>query len=171
MTDPTQHGQPGQPGQAGQPSEEELRAHLAQLREADVAEIVVQAVNMFATGAQVKLGRSDARLLIDAIASVADAVDGGVDADLVKQIRDAVGQLQMAQVQAERDEAGGGADPAGQQSPAGAGQAGAGQPGAGPPGAGQPGPAPGQPSPGGQQGGKESMTDRLWIPGREPGPG
>lgn len=147
------------PNESGQPTQEELEAHLAQLREADVSEIVVQTVNMLATGAQVKLGRSDARVLIDVLVALADTVDGHVEADLVRQIRDAVGQLQMAQVQAERE--------AGSE----AGQPAAGGAGAQAPSAPQGGPAAGRPQ-AQQQGGEEgSLTDRLWIPGREPGQG
>jgi hypothetical protein len=153
MTDPTR-----------QPTQEELEAHLAQLRQADVAEVVVQAVNMLATGAQVKLGRPDARVLIDAMGAIADACDGRVNAQLVKQVRDAVGQLQLAQVEAEREAA---KAPTGAEAT----EEAAGQPGQA---AGQAGQAsgqaagrPGQPG-GGEQTGQR-MTDRLWIPGREPG--
>jgi hypothetical protein len=145
MTDPTQPRQP--PGGQGPGlTQEELEAHLAQLRESDVAEVVVQAVNMLATGAQVKLGRDDARVLIDVIAAVADTADGRVDADLVKQIREAVSQLKMAQVQAERDLAQ--AETAAPQRPDEA----------------------AAPSSGPEQPVQDQrLTDRLWVPGREPG--
>jgi hypothetical protein len=140
------------PSQTRQPTREELEAHLAQLRQADVDEVVVQAVNMLATGAQVKLGRSDARVLIDAMKAIADSADGRVDADVVKQIQDAVGQLQMAQVQAERETAAASA-PGGPDAPPGT--------------TGRP-EAPGQAAED-EAGGR--MTDRLWIPGREPNQG
>jgi hypothetical protein len=171
MTDPTQ---------TRQPTQEELEAHLAQLREADVAEVVAQAVNMLATGAQVKLGRTDARVLIDAIIGVADAAEGRVHGELVRQIRDAVSQLQMAQVQAERES--GGAEPGDTPGAAEGPRSGAGQPGGGRPGGAGAGPGGPRGGPAGQTGqagsqapgppgGGQRMTDRLWIPGREPGPG
>lgn len=158
MTDPTQ---------AGQPSEEELRAYLEQLRGADPAEVLVQAYRMLGTGAEVKLGRADARLLIDAMNGMVSAVDGRVQADLVQQMRDGITQLQLAQVEAEK-EAGGQTASEGEAAAAGAtGQS---------PGAGGAGPGQGaQARPGGQSqrpaqapGGSQRMTDRLWIPGRDP---
>jgi hypothetical protein len=145
MTDPSQPRPPAG-SQAPGPTQEELEAHLAQLREANVAEVVVQAVNMLATGAQVKLGRDDARVLIDAIAAIADTADGRVDAELVKQVRDAVSQLKMAQVQAERDLAQAEATSTQGQTEAEQSPTGQGETGQNPP-----------------------LTDRLWIPGREPG--
>lgn len=156
MTDPTQQGQP---------TEEEIRAYLQQVREADPAAIVVQAYRMLGEGAELKLGRSDARLLIDAMAAVADAVQGRLPSELVDQMREGVRQLQSAQVQAEQqgdagDEAEGAAA-GGQPAP---GQAAPGQaaPSQGAPAQG----AAGQPQP---QPSEESLTNRLWIPGREPG--
>ncbi len=145
-----------------QPSEEELRAYLEQLRDADVVEIVAQAYSMMATGAEVKLGRPDARLLIDALAGLVQATAERLPEQLGQGMRSGLSQLQMAQVQAE-------------------GQAGSGQPSdapaggeperaGGPPGeagarpGGQPGEQPTQ-RPGGAPG-EQSMTDRLWIPGR-----
>lgn len=147
MTDPTQ---------AGQPTEEELRAYLEQLRGADPAELLVQAYRLLGTGAEVKLGRTDARVLIDAMAAMVEAVAGQLPAELVTQMRDGVGQLQMAQVQAEREGAsgsGGGQDRAPGGSPEGGAPS-------------QPPPPPGtQPPPPGDD---QRLTDRLWIPGRGP---
>ncbi|HEX2028255.1 MAG TPA: hypothetical protein VHF25_09685 [Nitriliruptorales bacterium] len=60
-----------QSGDAGQPTEEELRAYLAQLRQADANDIVSQVFSMVASAAEVKLGRRDGRLLIDVAAAVA----------------------------------------------------------------------------------------------------
>jgi hypothetical protein len=147
--------------QAGQPSEEELRAYLEQLRAADPAELLVQAYRLLGTGAEVKLGRQDARVLIDAMNAVVEAVQSRVPPELAGQMRDGVRQLQMAQVQAERE-----AD-------------------SGAPGEEQPGQAPGEAQPEGagrsseRPGGAQPaagpegqrMTDRLWIPGRDPRPG
>lgn len=144
--------------QAAQPSEEEMKAYLEQLREADPAEIVAQAYTMLGTGAEVKLGRSDARVLIDAMGALAEVTQGKLEDDLVTRMRNGVVQLQTAQVQAEREAAGAG-QPSAASQPAGAEQS------PGPAGQGQT-PTPGQDQP--DAGGEESMTDRLWIPGRGP---
>lgn len=145
---------PRQP-QQGQPSEEELRAYLEQLREADSTEVVAQAYTMLGTGAEVKLGRSDARVLIDAMAAIVEATQASLEPDLVERMRNGVAQLQSAQVQAERQAAGG--PPADQEGEPP--QTAAPQPPPDAPGQGQP----GAPEPGGA---KESPADRLWIPGR-----
>jgi hypothetical protein len=153
MTDPTAQGQP---------SPEELQAYLEQLRAADVTEVIAQAFNMLGTGANVKLGREDARVVIDALEALTNAVDGRIDADVLSQMRGGLAQLKTAQVEAEREEASraaGGA--AGAPTSGAADQAPAGTP----PGPG--GTPPGQQPP--QPGGEQKMTDRLWIPGRGPG--
>ena len=144
--------------QTEEPTEEELKAYLTQLRDADPAEVVAQAYTMLGTGAEVKLGRSDARVLIDAMAALAETAADRLDADLVTRMRNGVVQLQTAQVQAERQAAGGGAQGDVPQTSAP-------QPPPGAPGQGQPGsPEPGE----ADAGAKESVTNRLWIPGRDP---
>lgn len=151
------------PPQADQPTQEELQAYLEQLRDADPAEVVAQAYTMLGTGAEVKLGRSDARVLIDAMAAMTEAVGDAVGQDLATRMRNGVVQLQTAQVQAER-EAAGTASAAGAQATPPPGQA----PGAPRPadtGAGAAGrPAQAQR----EEQGQGSPADRLWIPGREP---
>ena len=146
MTDPS----------AQQPTEEEIRAYIAQLREADPAVSILEAYRMLGQHAELKLGRPDARLLIDAMSALVESTAGRVDAQLSQQMRDAIGQLQVAQVQAESESGA-------QEAPRPGGDAqGAAEPGAGQPAAGQPGAAQqGQPA-------EPSMTDRLWIPGRDP---
>lgn len=148
MTDPTQAGQAGQEG----PSEEEVQQYLEQLRSADAAEIIAQAFNMLATGAQVKLGRPDARALIDSMGGLANAAGQRLPEEVASQMQEGVQQLQSAQVQAEQEGGGQGGD---------AGDAGGG------PATPQPGPAEsgqgGQPGQGGQQ---ERPSDRLWVPGQ-----
>lgn len=153
MSDPTIQDSPGA---GGEPTPEQLRAYLQQLRGADVAEVVAQAFSVLGTGAEVKLGRPDARVLIDALGSLLDTTGTHLPDELAGQMRDGVTQLQLAQVEAEREAAG----QASAQAP--------------PPPAGQ-GQAPTAPSaePGArttEAGGR--MTDRLWIPGRDqPPPG
>ncbi len=155
MSDPTVQDSPGP---TGEPTPEQLRAYLQQLRGADVAEVVAQAFSVLGTGAEVKLGRPDARVLIDALGSLLDTTGPHLPDEVTGQMRDGLSQLQMAQVEAER-EAGGQASPEGQPPPAGQARTEGG----------------GRPEEGGGQAtdrGGGRMTDRLWIPGRDqPPPG
>jgi hypothetical protein len=139
MSDPTTSG----------PSEEELRAYLEQLRAAQPVEVVVQSFGVLATAAEVKLGRSDARVLIDGLAALLDATAQHLPSDIVTRMRQTVSQLQMAQVQAEREAA--------TTSSAGASQAAPTDQQA----AGTSGERPSGPQ------GQESPASRLWIPGRD----
>ena len=151
MSDPRQ--------MTAQPSPEEMRAYLAQLREADAAGLVAEAFNLLATGAQVKLGRPDARVLIDALAAMVDASGSAMAPQLSEQMRQGVAQLQLAQVEAEREMAAAEqADADGEE----AAETGA-EPGA------EPVDSAGASGPGGP-GANQRMTDRLWIPGRDPRP-
>ena len=149
MSDPTQ--------MAGQPSEAEMRAYLEQLREADAAGLVAEAFNLLATGAQVKLGRPDARALIDSLAGMVQGAGATLPPQIVEQMTGGIKQLQLAQVQAERDmaAAAGGGDEAGD------GQAAQGDAGA---------PSTPTMSGPGQSAADKRMTDRLWVPGRDPRP-
>jgi hypothetical protein len=137
MSDPTTNG----------PSEEELRAYLESLRAAQPVEVVVQSFGILATASEVKLGRDDARVLIDAMAALVDATETHISPEIVSRMRQTVSQLQMAQVQAEREGAaessteGGG--PSGETPPQ----------------------AP--PASDDGQAGQESPASRLWIPGRD----
>ena len=148
----------------GMPSDEEMRELLAQMRDAPVEGVVVEVVNALLQAAQVKLGRVDARLLIDAVAAVAATLEGRTDPQLVAQLAEAVTQLRLAQVEAE------GTAPDG-PSAAGPGSGAApavpatqGEEGAAPPAAPASGPAPGPaPGPASDAGGRAS---RLWVPGR-----
>lgn len=155
MSDLHDHGMAGQQ----QPTEEELRAYLMELRQADPAEFLMQAVNLLVTGAQAKIGLADGRLLIDAMAAMIAATQERLPAELGEALRNAVVQLQSAQVQAEREIAAmqgvqAGVESAGEGVPEGAAQ-----PGAAPqPGAPAGGPAMSEP--------QKKMTDRLWIPGK-----
>ncbi|MDP9023115.1 MAG: hypothetical protein M3N57_10590 [Actinomycetota bacterium] len=91
----------GPGGQTQQPTEEEVAAYLAELRRTDVTGVVAQSFSVLASGAEVKLGRRDARLLVDAAAALADAVRSHVDERLVTQMDQALAQLRTAQVDAE----------------------------------------------------------------------
>jgi hypothetical protein len=137
MSDPTANG----------PSEEELRAYLESLRAAQPVEVLVQSFGILATAAEVKLGRGDARVLIDAMAALVDATDQHIPPEIATRMRQTIGQLQMAQVQAEREGAADAPTDAQQPSAQGAPS------------------APDDASPGQAQ--QESPASRLWIPGRD----
>mgnify|MGYP001598391329 CR=1 FL=1 len=138
----------------GEPTEAELRAMLAELREAPAEEVLAQAANMLLQAAQVKLGRPDARLLIDAVAAFASSLGDRARGGLGDQIGQAVTQLRMAQVEAER-ELGVAAEDAPASAPgAAAGDAAGDAPPPGPGTGSAPPPAP------------PSAASRLWVPGR-----
>jgi len=141
----------GQTG-PGAPSEAELQMMLAQMREAPAEQILVEVVNVLLQAVQVKLGRPDARLLLDVVAGVASAAKGRADTTLLTQVEQAIGQLRLAQVEAESRTPEGTdvgpadpAQPAAPQRPAAAAAAPTGSP---------------QP-PDGSEG-----RSRLWVPGR-----
>jgi hypothetical protein len=132
MSDPT----------TGGPSEEELRAYLESLRAAQPVEIIVQAFGILATASEVKLGMPDARVLIDGMTALLDATQQQMPPEIVTRMRETVSQLQMAQVQAEREIATG-APTADQQA------------------------EPSTQSDGSADQAKGSPSSRLWIPGRD----
>ena len=148
-TDPTAGGQAGgtQPGQ--EPSEEEVRAYLAQLRSAPVDQVLAELASGLLNAAQVKLGRRDGRLLIDLVGVVTERLRGTVPEELTGQLDQALTQLRMAQVEAEKQvrEAGGEEN----DLPEAAGSASE--------------PAEGQAGAPGAAGTRPSAASRLWTPG------
>ncbi|MGH3923291.1 MAG: hypothetical protein ACRDTT_10555 [Pseudonocardiaceae bacterium] len=134
-------------------SEEELRAYFAQLREAPAVDMLGQAYAMLGSWAEAKLGRRDARPLIDAMSGLVQGASAGLPEDLAGRMRDGIVQLQMAQVQAEQQLA---SEQQAEPDPQAA------QPSSDPPKTKQP------PGSGGQS--AQRLTDRLWIPGRDPKP-
>jgi hypothetical protein len=166
-------GGPVPPGaQPQQPSEEELRQYLGEMRQGHVGEIVAQVVSALLNGAQVKLGRRDARLLIDMAGAVNDLAEPHLDNEFTGEVTQVLSQLRMAQVEAE-DELNklraSGQAPAETNDLGSAGDAGAtptsdgtasAPPASGPGGAAAPRPKPQQPPVPPQQGGS-----RLWTPG------
>lgn len=134
-------------------SEEELRQYLGELRQAPAAEIIAQVITMLANAAQVKLGRGDARVLIDTIEAVKGASASTLPDEFGQQIDELLGQLRMAQVEGEKEVA---------RLQAEGGQAG--QPGPAPS---APGSAPArQPDPDqSQQSPQDGGGSRLWTPG------
>lgn len=96
--------------QGGQPSEEELREYLSQLRTVPADRIVLDALTSVLTAAQAKLGRRDARLLIDLSAATLDHTRAHLPDEQTRQFDEVVRQLQAAQVQAEQQVANSGAE-------------------------------------------------------------
>ncbi len=99
MSDP--RGPGGQPSE--QPSEEEVRAYLGQLRAAPAEQVVAEVLSALLNAAQVKLGRRDGRLLLDLSATLVDGARDHLPAEMVQQVDDALAQLRVAQVDAERE--------------------------------------------------------------------
>ena len=143
-------------GGADQPSEEEVRAYLSQLREAPVEQVLAEVSSALLNAAQVKLGRSDARLLIDLSAGLADGARAALSDDLSKQLDDALAQLRLAQVEAEQQVQASGEAESNDISDAAADAAK------------REGDAPsgGQPGSSGPAGSGGAAGSRLWVPGR-----
>ncbi|MEX2420446.1 MAG: hypothetical protein WD670_01375 [Actinomycetota bacterium] len=92
---------PSAGGPEGQPSEEEMRAYLGQLRAAPVDQVLAELLSSLLNAAQVKVGRRDARLLLDGAAALVTQVRSVLPDELVTQLDQVLSQLRMAQVQAE----------------------------------------------------------------------
>jgi hypothetical protein len=98
----------GGTGDQPQITEEQVREYLAQLREAPAEQVVAELLTSTLNTAQAKLGRRDARLLIDLSAAIMDQVRGHVSSELATQVDQALGQLRLAQVRAEETASGDG---------------------------------------------------------------
>lgn len=144
-------------GVAGEPTEEEIRAYLAQLRVAPTDQVLAEVASAIINAAQVKLGRQDARLLIDVLGALTEQVRGVLADELTDGLDDALTQLRLAQVEAERQVAAAAAQGHQEQDDLPLEPAGEGAPGAAGADQGQA-PPPQQPGPG--------AASRLWVPGR-----
>jgi hypothetical protein len=85
------------------PSEHDVQAMVERLRVAPVEGVLTEVLSTLLSTAQVKLGRNDARLLIDLCAVVLDHATDYVSDDLRGQVDTALGQLRLSQVTAERE--------------------------------------------------------------------
>jgi hypothetical protein len=94
-------------GTGGGPTEEEVREYVDKLRAAPAEQILAEMLYTALNAAQVKLGRKDARLFIDCTALMHQRLRDYLPADIVTQVDQAIGQLRLAQVQAEREVAAG----------------------------------------------------------------
>lgn len=122
----------------GEPTEEQMRAYLESLKAAQPVEIIVQSFGILATSAEVKLGQPDARVLIDGMAALLEATAEHMPSEIVSRMRQTVSQLQMAQVQAERERSTASTQPPSDEAA---------------------GEQPETP--------QQDVTSRLWIPGRD----
>lgn len=158
-TDPTAGGP------EGQPSEEEIRAYLGQLRSAPVDQVLAELLSSLLNAAQVKVGRRDARVLLDGASALVAQVRAVLPAELVTQLDQVLSQLRMAQVQAEPEVAAaaaqGQAEPNDLDAPAGDADQDAGQAPAADAEGGSPKPPPSAPPASGSD-----PASRLWVPGR-----
>ena len=84
-----------------QTSAQDAHKLAEQLRNAPVHEIAAEAFFVLLNGAQIKLGRRDARLLIDLSTLMFDHARGYLPEMLVKQVDQSLGQLRLGQVSAE----------------------------------------------------------------------
>jgi hypothetical protein len=82
-------------------SEEDSQAYTRRLRSLPVEQVIGDAMFTLVDAAQVKLGRRDARLLIDLVAVSLTHTRDYVSAELAKQIDGLLGHLRYAQVAAE----------------------------------------------------------------------
>jgi len=142
----------------GQPSEEEVRAYLAQLRAAPADQVLAEVFSGLLNAAQVKVGRRDARVLLDATATLFAQVRGVLPDELTSQLDDVLSQLRMAQVQAEPEVAEAAAK--GQVEPNDLDAAAPDTDG------GQAEPASGKGAPAGGTTPPSDASSRLWVPGR-----
>jgi hypothetical protein len=91
----------GAAGEQPQITEEQLREYLSQLREVPAEQVAAELLSTTLNAAQAKIGRRDARLLIDLSAAMMDHVRRYVSTELGTQVDHALGQLRLAQVRAE----------------------------------------------------------------------
>ena len=88
-------------GQGGERSEGDAREYARRLRALPVDQVPGEFLFSMLNAAQVKLGRRDARLLIDVAAVAHEHARPHLPGDLTRQIDQMLGQLRMGQVSAE----------------------------------------------------------------------
>jgi hypothetical protein len=85
--------------------EADVREYIKQLRTTPVDRVVVDSVFAFLSVAQAKLGRRDARLLIDLSTVMLDHVRAYLPDDLIQEVDRRLGGLRLGQVSAENEDA------------------------------------------------------------------
>jgi hypothetical protein len=88
-------------GGEGARSAEEAREYVQQIRSLPVEQIIGDVVFSMLNAAQIKLGRRDARLLIDLSAVAQEHARAYLPEELTKQIDQVLAQLRLGQVSAE----------------------------------------------------------------------
>jgi hypothetical protein len=83
------------------PSAEDADEYAQRMRSLPVEQVIADVVFTLLNAAQVKLGRRDARLLIDVSAVALEHARAYLPDDLTKQIDQVLGQLRLGQVSAE----------------------------------------------------------------------
>jgi hypothetical protein len=86
--------------ETSQPGEDPAE-YVRRIRSLPVDQVIGDVLFSLLQAAQVKVGRRDARLLIDVTAVAHEHARGYLPGDLAKQIDQVLGQLRMAQVSAE----------------------------------------------------------------------
>jgi hypothetical protein len=92
---------PGGAGHADERSAEDPREYARQLRSLPVDQVLGDFLFSLINAAQVKLGRRDARLLIDVTAVAHEHARPYLPAELTRQIDQVLGQLRLGQVSVE----------------------------------------------------------------------
>jgi hypothetical protein len=93
---------PGDGAEQEQPrSAEDVREYVQQMRSLPVEQVIGDVLFNLLNAAQVKLGRRDARLLIDVGTVVLEHARPCLPGELTRQIDEVLGQLRLAQVSAE----------------------------------------------------------------------
>jgi hypothetical protein len=92
---------PGGASQQGEKPADDAREHARRLRALPVEEVLGDLLLSMLTAAQAKLGRRDARLLIDVAAVAHEQARPHLPGELTRQVDQLLGQLRMGQVSAE----------------------------------------------------------------------
>jgi hypothetical protein len=92
---------PGGAEQEQARSAEDVREYVRQMRSLPVEQVIGDVLFSLLNAAQVKLGRRDARLLIDVSTVVLAHARPCLQGELTTQVDQALGQLRLAQVSAE----------------------------------------------------------------------
>jgi hypothetical protein len=92
---------PSGAGQEDERSAEDAREYSRQLRSLPVGQVLGEALFSLLHAAQLKLGRRDARLLIDVTAVAHEHARRYLPGELTRQVDEVLGQLRMGQVSAE----------------------------------------------------------------------
>jgi hypothetical protein len=83
------------------PSPDDVQQHIQRMRELPVEQVIGDIVFSLLNAAQIKLGRRDARLLIDVTAVAHEHARPYLPDKLTKHVDEALGQLRLGQVSAE----------------------------------------------------------------------